>query len=558
MKKAVLDIETNRAWDTIWCAVVLDLESRVPVVCTTPEDLQHVLLNGNYTHLIGHNLIGFDVPRLCEVWGLDLRDYATVEDTLVLGRLLFPAVQKGHSLKEWCRRADVEQQKDEFDDFDGGLTDKMVDYCIQDCLANADLYDWLDLQLAYYQFSEESRQLEHDVCWIINEQMRNGFEFDEAGGMKLYRDLTRDMEHITQQLQEVFPPIVEERWSDKTGKRLKDKVTVFNPGSRPQIAERLSTLGAKWSELTPTGKPKVSETSLAENDHIPEARLVLEYLTKSKKLGLVKAWLAAVDDGRIYGRVISNGAVTGRMTHTAPNLAQVPSDADCRSLFTVRPGYKLVGCDASGLELRMLAHYMQDPAYTEEILNGDIHTTNQQAAGLSTRPEAKTFIYAFLYGAGDAKIGSIIGAGANEGRAIKRKFLRQVPALGRLIKRLEAMYKRNATRDYKGEAISSVLGLDGRRVWVRHEHAILNTLLQSAGAIVMKKALVLADKRLRGGEFDYKFVANVHDEWQLEVREDDADAVGRILVDAIRDVGTSLRCPLDGEYHVGTSWADTH
>ena len=558
MRKAVLDIETNRAWDTIWCAVLLDLESREPTVFTTPEELRYVLINGSYTHLIGHNLIGFDVPRLCEVWELDLRDYAQVVDTLVMGRLLFPSTKKGHSLREWGRRAKLEQQKDEFSDFDGGLTDEMVEYCIQDCRTNADLYEWLDDKLNHYRFSNESVELEHDVAWIIAEQMRNGFEFDEVGAMRLYSELTDRLESIETELQAVFPPIVHERWSEKTGKRLKDKVEVFNPGSRPQVAARLEGLGAKWSEETPKGKPKVSETTLAENNHIPEAVLVLEYMTKQKTLGLVKGWLHAVDDGRIYGRVVSNGAVTGRMTHSSPNLAQVPSDGACRELFTVREGYKLVGCDASGLELRMLAHYMQDEEYTEEILNGDIHTKNQQAAGLSTRPQAKTFIYAFLYGAGDAKIGSIVGAGANKGRQLKDRFLQQVPALSKLIDRLGKIATKSATKDYNNEAISSLPALDGRRLWVRHDHARLNTLLQGGGAVVMKQALVIAYNKLLHSGYDFKFVANVHDEWQLEVLEDHADAVGQILVDALRETGETLRCPLDAKYHVGDNWSETH
>jgi DNA polymerase I-like protein with 3'-5' exonuclease and polymerase domains len=559
MRAAVLDIETNLAHDTVWCAVVFDIQTGGSVVSYTPAELTACLQAGNYDRLIGHNLIGFDVPVLSRVWGIEI-EQSLVYDTLVAGRLLYPSVERGHSLKEWCKRAQLDELKDEFTDFDGGLSQEMVNYCVQDCKANAELYRWLIYQLGAKGFSEQSILLEHEVCWITSKQERNGFQFDEDGAFSLYNSTVKRMDELEAELQATFPPIIHKRVSEKTGKQLKDRVEVFNPGARQQVAARLSSLGVKWSETTPTGKPKVSETTLKEAG-TPEAMLVLEYITEQKKLGLLKAWLNAVgDDGRIHGRVLSNGAVTGRMTHTSPNLAQVPSDPACRSLFKVRDGYKLVGCDASGLELRMLAHYMQDEAYVETILNGDIHTANMEAAGLTNRDQAKTFIYAFLYGAGDAKIGSIVGGGAAQGKALKRKFLASLPALARLIKKLEHITAKATTTDYKGEKITSVPALDGRRVWIRHEHATLNSLLQNAGAVVMKEALVIADGWLRDADLDYQFVANVHDEWQVEVLEQHADRAGQILQDAIQAAGTTLdmRCPLDGEYHVGNNWAETH
>jgi DNA polymerase-1 len=272
-----------------------------------------------------------------------------------------------------------------------------------------------------------------------------------------------------------------------------------------------------------------------------------------KRVAQIDSWLKAVkDDGRVHGRVITNGAVTGRMTHQSPNMAQVPAvsapfGTECRSCWTVDEGNVLVGIDASGLELRMLAHYMDDEDYTNEILNGDIHTANQRAAGLETRPLAKTFIYAFLYGAGDAKIGAIVGGNSGTGRRLKERFLHNTPALEELRRRTDR------------QAQSGILdGLDGRKLRVRSQHAALNTLLQGAGACVMKQAVVhLADK-LRN--IPHKFVANVHDEWQIETPAHYADTVGRIGVRSIRIAGETLglRCPLDGEYRVGNNWAETH
>jgi DNA polymerase I-like protein with 3'-5' exonuclease and polymerase domains len=233
-------------------------------------------------------------------------------------------------------------------------------------------------------------------------------------------------------------------------------------------------------------------------------------------------------------------------------MAQVPAvraeyGKECRKLFTVPDGHVLVGADASGLELRMLAHYMNDEKYTNEILTGDIHTANRIAAGLDNRDDAKTFIYAFLYGAGDAKIGSIVGGTAAHGKKLKQAFLENTPALADL---------RNETM---ADAKTGFLtGLDGRRIRVRSEHAALNTLLQGAGAVVMKQAIVILYDLLE--RVNFKLVAQVHDEWQIECKPEDADFIGKSCVNAMVFAGEvlQLNCPLDGEYRIGNSWADTH
>jgi DNA polymerase I-like protein with 3'-5' exonuclease and polymerase domains len=260
-------------------------------------------------------------------------------------------------------------------------------------------------------------------------------------------------------------------------------------------------------------------------------------------------------DGRVHGRVITNGAVTGRMTHQSPNMAQVPNSGspfgpECRELWTVEKGNKLVGIDASGLELRMLAHYMNDNEYTTEVVSGDIHTANQKAAGLETRNQAKTFIYAFLYGAGAAKIGTVVGGTAKEGQRLIDSFLRNTPKLKALREKVSRIF---ATK-------GKLPGLDGRQLLVRSEHAALNTLLQGAGAIVMKQALVLLDRKLKVLKLPYKFVVNCHDEWQIECKPEDAEIIGKLGVESIASAGIALdmRCPLTGEYKIGTSWRDTH
>ena len=300
----------------------------------------------------------------------------------------------------------------------------------------------------------------------------------------------------------------------------------------------------------------MSEDVLKNVKGIPEAELIASYLLVGKRLAQVRSWLEAADDttGRVHGYVNTNGAVTGRMTHSKPNLAQVPSSSslygpECRACWIVNSGYKLCGIDASGLELRMLAHYMNDPDYTNTILTGDIHTANQKAAGLETRNQAKVFVYAYLYGAGDEKIGSIVGGGRAQGKKLKKQFLRATPALAALKENVAV----SAGKGY-------VTGLDGRKVFIRSEHAALNSLLQSAGALIMKQALIILDKYAKLWKLDYRFVGNIHDEFQVEVREDQAHRFGGLAASCIEAAGIhfKLRCPLAGEFNVGDSWADTH
>jgi DNA polymerase I-like protein with 3'-5' exonuclease and polymerase domains len=429
----------------------------------------------------------------------------------------------------------------------------MVKYCRQDVALTTRLYKHLNKQLKDEGFSDQCVDLEEKVYIITAQQERNGFALNVEQASSLWVELTHKMNQITQELQKVFPPIVEERWSEKTGKRLKDKVTEFNVGSRKQIAERLQSVGVKFKQKTEKGAIIVNEKVL-EGIDIPEAKMIYEYLMLQKRTAQIDSWLSFEKDGRVHGRVITNGAVTGRMTHHSPNMAQIPSVSapygkECRSFWTVPDHHKLVGIDASGLELRMLAHYMRDENYTNEILSGDIHTANMKAAGLTDRNQAKTFIYAFLYGAGAAKIGQIVGGGYKEGEKLINSFLRNTPALDSLKKRVA-----------KFASSGTLPSLDGRRLRVRSEHAALNTLLQGAGAVVMKQALVLLADRLSTYNIPHKLVANVHDEFQIEVPEFFANNVGKAAVSAIREAGDvlELRCPLDGEYNVGNNWAETH
>jgi DNA polymerase I-like protein with 3'-5' exonuclease and polymerase domains len=548
--KIVLDIETNSKHNKIWLVVTRDINTGEVKSWKEASGLQKYLDNCDL--IIMHNGICFDAPVLRETWKISIMP-SQVCDTLVLSRLLSPSLEGGHSLDAWGKRLGF--LKGEFNDWDGGLTPEMEEYCIQDTLVTQKLYEHLTSELKFNKFDQRSIDLEHKVQAIIAKQERNGFKLDEVAGITLLSTLQNKLAVIENELQSIFPAKTIERVSEKTGKPLKAKVEVFNPGSRKQIGERLIEKGWKPSRYTETGQPIVDEGTLDGVD-IPEAKAINEFLMLQKRVAQIESWLKAVgEDGRVHGKVITNGAVTGRMTHMSPNMAQVPNSGspygeDCRDLWIVEKGYKLVGIDAAGLELRMLAHYMKDDAYTHEVVSGDIHTANQKAAGLHTRNQAKTFIYAFLYGAGDTKIGSIVGAGAKEGKELKSRFLKNTPSLEKLREQVSSIAAKSGT----------LPGLDGRRVQVRSDHAALNSLLQSAGAIVMKQALVLLNDELRRAKINYKFVANVHDEWQIEVEEARAEEAGKLGVLAIERAGKvlNMRCPLSGEYKVGNSWKETH
>jgi DNA polymerase I-like protein with 3'-5' exonuclease and polymerase domains len=574
--RIVLDIETNSTHDKIWCVVCRDIDKDVVSTFVQPAMLQDFM--NNCDSIVTHNGIFFDFPVLKKVWGIQVKK-SQVVDTLVLARLFDPSIEGGHSLEAWGERLGhykapykkiwswITEKPLIGEDEDGKKVDQshlafdepvmsaLLWYCVQDTKVTAELYKQLTQEMEN-DFSKESIKLEHEVAIIIAEQERNGFRLDMPKALCLLSELKTKLDIIQVEMETIFPPVViSGRTHSTSGKPLKDIVTPFNPGSRQQIAERLIAKGWKPKKHTEKGSVIVDEEVLSSLDY-PEAKALAEYMMLQKRIGQVDSWVKAVEkDGRVHGRVITNGAVTGRMTHMSPNMAQIPNSGspyghECRELWTIEKGNKLVGIDASGLELRMLAHYMNDDEYTNEVVSGDIHTANQTAAGLQTRNQAKTFIYAFLYGAGSAKIGSIVGGSAKEGQKLIDSFLRNTPKLKTLREKVARIY---STKGW-------LPGLDGRKLLVRAEHSALNTLLQGAGAIVMKQALVLFKKELTKQKIWHEFKANVHDEWQLECKEADAEKVGIIGKDSIKQAGVVLkmRCPLDGEFKVGNSWKETH
>jgi len=521
--------------------------------------------------ICGHNIIKYDIPVLQKLGAFNPQ--GQIRDTLVCTRLIWADIKQAdfrrtdfpkkligsHSLRAWGHR--IGNYKD---DYDGGweeYSEEMMEYCFQDVEVTNTLWQ----KIVAKDYSEQSIELEHEVAEIIYRQETAGFAFDTETAGKLYAKLSGRKLELEEQLAEIIPP-----WSVQL--KTKVKLIPFNPASRDQCAKVLKQYGWKPTELTAKEKPKVDETTLAAIVNNPEgkdtklvslAEKMGEYFLLIKRLGQLgdgsQAWLKVERGGRIHGSCNTNGAVTGRATHAYPNVAQVPScgapyGKECRELFTVPKGKKLVGVDVSGLELRCLAHYMakyDGGAYGETVVNGDIHSANQKAAGLETRPQAKTFIYGFLYGAGVGKLGEIVGAGADEGAELKDRFLKKIPALAKLI---DAVQKASE-RGY-------LVGLDGRKLNVRSPHAALNVLLQSAGALICKQWMVEFDKALKdkGLSESCQQVAWVHDEIQLETKEDMANEIGELAVECIKKAGEhfSIRCELDGEYNIGDNWAETH
>lgn len=629
----ITDIETNGLLDTatkFWCGWVYDSHKDEYKGYTDLKEYWNAIdwYGRNDYNIVFHNGIRYDVPCLKKLmddrFSFEPRD--CVIDTLVLARLIYSnikdtdvglmrsgklpkALYGSHSLKAYGYRlgelkGNYGEQEDAWDTF----TDDMYTYNRQDVVVTLKLFN----KLMAKGYPLKAIQLEHDIAWVMAKQERNGFVFDKDAAVKLYADLSAKR-------QEIYDDLVSEvgSWTvykgDKVYKRDNAKRGIkagvpypqyeevtFNPNSRSHIAKVLMDRGWDPPEVTPTGAPKVDEETLKTAMDISLTPKILEYLLINKRIAQLaegdNAWLKLMkedEDGyyRIHGSVNPNGAVTGRATHAYPNVAQVPAGRspygkECRSLFTVPKGWFQAGIDASGLELRCFAHFLypyDHGEYVNEILNGDIHTHNQKMAGLPTRDNAKTFIYGFLYGAGDAKIGEIVGGSSADGKRLKEKFFQSVPAIKQLRQDIERTLitssewvggvnkvtwrKRVHPDNDKLSITHSILGLDRRIVYVRSPHSALNTLLQSAGALICKKWVCLVEENMRkagykhGWDGDFAMMAWVHDETQIACRTREiAEDCVRIAQESMRQTQEFFKfnCQLDTEGEIGDNWYDCH
>ena len=605
----LFDIETNGLLDAkrnkdgsvtpplskVHCLVILDTDYGIPMRFRGDDIRTKGLACLSAASAIGgHNVIKFDLPALQRVYGWTFA--GEIYDTLVISRLTFADIKDGdlkrfkkgslpgkligsHSLKAWGYRLGELKgtYAEDTEDCWAAWSREMEDYCEQDVIVTFKLWEVLQKK----NLAPRAVWLEHEFCKIIARQERRGVGLNRVAAEELLIELLDQREQAGRRLKEIFgswqvelKPLIPKRDNKKLGYKVgvpvrKFKTVEFNPASRDHIATCLiARHGWKPKEMTDGGKPKVDEKIISKLKY-PEVPLILDYLLLDKRLGQLSegdnAWLKLERNGRIHGSVNTGGAVTGRCTHSYPNLAQVPKvgsrfGEECRSLFIPTTGMALVGCDAAALEIRCLAHYMaryDGGSYAITAVEGkqsegtDVHTVNQRAMRASTRDAAKTKFYAYLYGAGDAALGD--GA-VSEGKKLRNNLQRGLPALGKLV---DAVKKISKERGY-------LIGIDGRPLHVRSLHAALNTLLQSAGALVMKAALVIADWYLQAEGLvpgvDYEVVLSIHDEYQFEVIPEKAEFVGEALASSIHAAGQffNFRCPLDGEYKVGTNWSETH
>ena len=579
MSRCIFDIETDGLLETVTkvhCIVIYDIDNdkmrSFTGEVTRLEFDDALFFLKNFSEIIGHNILNFDLPVLKKIFDYEPEPTQTIRDTLVWSKLVYPnrgqrdadnkAIDKDqygrHSLKSWGQRLNF--PKNEFNEFEEFSQD-MLEYCENDVELNYKLY----CKLLDADFSDESVQLEHEIHTICLKQTDNGFPFDVDKATKLYGKLAEKRDILQKELKEVFGSWIVDEGERKNGSYNKIKIVDFNPNSRKHIAKRLTELrGWKPKEFTPTDEPKVDEDILSKLDY-PEAQLMAEAFRVNKLIAQLSegkhAWLYHEKNGRIHGSVNTMGSISSRCSHSHPNIGQVPSvkteyGKECRELFYAPQGWSLLGCDISSLEIRIVSHYLaafDGGSYAKTVVTGDIHEANRKATDLPSRDQAKTFIYGLLYGAGEAKLGQIVGKDKGEGRKLKNRFFKKVPAFQKL---REKVFKK-AERGF-------LFGLDGRKVPVRSKHSALNTLCQSAGAIVCKKWVVefhrMMDLLGFKEDVDYQQVAFVHDEIQVLVRSGLEDEVGKVAVKAITKSGAllNLRVPLTGEYNFGSNWAETH
>jgi DNA polymerase I-like protein with 3'-5' exonuclease and polymerase domains len=607
LSRYIFDIECNGFLDSVnklHSLVLLDVDTQIITSVQFPgsssdyleEYVQGMLEEAE--ELIGHNVIAFDIPVLTKLYP-HLNITAKITDTLVLARLIHsdlktedaPRLKTGqidaklygsHSLEAWGQRLGFQKMK-----YDGGFdqwTPLMQEYCEQDCRVTLALYRYLNPE----KYSPQAVELEHELMALCAAMEREGWPFDVPGALKLYSELSGRREAIKAELMDLFPAweVVDRVVTYKRDNKVKGikagetrtvmKTVYFNPASRQHIAHCLKAK-YNWTpkEFTESGQPKIDDEVLG-NLVYPEAKKLAEYFLLEKRIGQIaegdNAWLKLERFGRIHARYNPNGTVTGRSTHSTPNIAQVPSvrkskegilkgidggyGFECRSLFGPPEGWSQVGADMSGLELRCLAHYMakyDDGEYVKAVTEGDVHTTNMKAAGIESRDQAKRFIYAYLYGAAAPKIAEVLGCTRRQAEVVMDTFTKGLPALASL-KSAVAMYAKTGF----------IPAIDGRKIPIRSPHAALNSLLQSTGSVLCKKWLLAINAELKAQGLawgkDYYFLGWIHDEVQIATRKGLETQVGETAVRMATKVGESFsfRCPLAAEYRQGSNWAETH
>lgn len=597
----VVDIETDSLDATvIWVMCWRNVKTGETGEAKSYSEIVEFFQRTRGSLYVGHNILKFDAPTLVRLAGVNL-SVSNCIDTLVLSTLYSPSLSGGHSLGAWGTV--LGRDKLDFHDF-SRLTDEMVTYCHRDVEITAELFVKLVKVLRKIGFSEQSIWLQHRLTVLIDRQQRNGFYFDGPRAVDFYRMLRTREGEIADEVHRVFPAeriLVAERSMFKkdgqpTSIYLKDRERYFldedpiagnyqafedvefNLGSPKQRIDKLVELGWEPKEFTEKGNPKPFdkgklspslEKFLAENP-VPEVELIAKWMIINGRANMVNNWLEAWNetDSCIHGTLFV--ADTLRFRHQKPNTANIPGvrldgnnhpvrgepgyfTYEARDLWTARPGRVLVGTDASGLELRMLAHYLNRDDFTHAVISGkssegtDVHSVNAKLVGIA-RPDAKTLIYAIQYGAQDKKVAKMLGVSLREGGRIRTMFL-----------------ERLGLKDIMDGAIKEqqngrVELVDGSKVVCPSPHAALNYKLQGGGARVMGLAAVLLEQDIRREGLDSLKVGDIHDEVQYDVHPDHAPRHASLAVEAIRRAGELLKLnvPLDAESKIGRTWSETH
>lgn len=620
--KIVLDLETNslRNYTTIHCAVAIDIETQKQYVFLNSEINTLPRFLEGCDLIIGHNICDFDYDVLVDLLDYRIKP-ERILDTLILCRLLNFNIEGGNSLEAWGDRLGI--KKTGLDVSFEAFSQELLDRCISDCKINVALYKYLmqPTKVGRGEF-KDAIDVEHKMAFICKEMKHNGFAFDLDKAKEIYSEVETKIKILDEHILQAFPPksqFVREvtpkatkfgtinrsdfRWYK--GEDLSifcvgcpfSVVTFesFNPGSTSQVVQRLNDAGWK-----PTSKTKghieaersgdterlkkfqisgwkVDEENLSTlPDTAPEgAKKLVERLLLASRLRTLDEWRASYNPatGRIHGTILSLGTYTHRATHKAPNTGNVAAEKSIkyrgrylkdlatslggrmRSLWIAPRGKVLVGTDAEGIQLRIFAHYINDDRFTKAVTTGnkdhgtDPHSLNGSVLS-TTRDNAKTFIFAFLLGAGDGKIAEILGRTFSEGRQAKKEFTEAYPGLA-LLKR--KIIPSEATRGY-------TRAIDGRYIACSDAHLMMAVYLQSGEALVMKYAIVDAYTKLKNEGIEFKIVNWVHDEVIYECDPKDAEYIGLIQRNAIRDAGIklNLKCPMSGETKIGTNWLQAH
>jgi len=565
---------------------------------------------------IGHNIISYDIPLFNKLLGIDIK-LSHLRDTMVLSRLFGSdrvtpkGAKSAHSLQAWGIR--LGRGKGDHTDFTT-YSPEMLTYCVND--VEVTYLTYCALMIEGNGYSEQSIKLEYQTEYLLSKMQRKGFYLDQAKALKLYQDCKTEADDIEEDILHDFLPKAKEirvitprynkdgrmsvvglkwlnSWRIPTvgGEFTRIEWVPFNLGSPKQKLDRLRghwepyerTKGyRKIQQQLRDGEITKEEHALKEqytwtvsdknletihSDAPQSLKLLARWAMVTSRYKMVEGWLDNVkEDGRVHGGCIGVGAITHRMAHSNPNMANIPSihspygkdSRECWSAST--KDNVIVGVDASGIQLRILAHYMDDPEYTHQVLEGDIHTYNLKALGIpkgklidgkyEARDKAKTFIYAWLLGATTPLISKILGVDMGAAKNAEKNFLDSLPQLDYL------KNKRCVADAEKGY----MTAIDGRRVPIKSAHYALSAYLQSGETIVMRTAMIFAYKMMKKKGIEFPLVGLIHDEFQNECNKDVASQVEECYIKGIRQAGDyyKLKCPMDGEGKTGLSWAQTH